>query len=125
MSMFAVMLSIASCRAADGGAPLTDEPAPAAGVPELGVGADMHGYRPFPDDNPWNKSIDTEPIDPSSAVLISAIGADRTLHPDFGADWDGGPFGIPYMVVSGTQARVPTSFYYSDESDKGSYPLPP
>jgi hypothetical protein len=124
LSIVAVMVSIASCRATDGGAPATDDPGPIVGVPALGAGADMNGYRPFPDDNPWNKAIDTEPVDPNSAVLIGAIGADRTLHPDFGADWNGGPFGIPYMIVSGSQARVPVSFYYGDESDPGPYPLP-
>ena len=85
----------------------------------------MKGYRPFPDDNPWNTPIDSEPLDPNSATLINSIGQDRNLHPDFGANWNGQPFGIPYMVVSGSQARVPMSFYYPDESDPGSYPFPP
>jgi hypothetical protein len=85
----------------------------------------MKGYRPFPDDNPWNTPIDSEPVDPNSAILINSIGGAGNLHPDFGADWNGQPFGIPYMVVSGSQARVPMSFYYADESDPGSYPFPP
>jgi hypothetical protein len=35
------------------------------------------------------------------------------------------PNGIPYVVVSGSQPRVPISFYYADESDPGPYPIPP
>jgi hypothetical protein len=46
------------------------------------------------------------------------------LHPDFGANWDGGPFGIPYVVVPGTQPKVPVTFDYADESDPGPYPIP-
>jgi hypothetical protein len=121
-TLFALALTVISC--ARGAGTLTDESPSGTGIPNLGTGADMNGYRPFPDDNPWNTPIDTEPVDGNSANLINAIGADRTLHPDFGADWNGGPFGIPYMVVSGSQARVPVSFYYSDESDAGPYPIP-
>ncbi|MBI4942605.1 MAG: hypothetical protein HY830_17830, partial [Actinobacteria bacterium] len=43
---------------------------------------------------------------------------------DFGANWDGGPFGIPYGVGAGTQAKVPVRFEYADESDRGPYPVP-
>lgn len=95
------------------------------GLPDLGVNADMKGRRPFPDDNPWNTAIDKEPVDPNSAALIASIGLEENLHPDFGSNWNGGPFGIPYVVVSGSQARVPVSFYYPDESDPGPYPIPP
>ena len=49
----------------------------------------------------------------------------RQLHPDFGPP----PYGIPYVVVAGDQARVPVTFDYSDESDAGvpglpGYPIP-
>lgn len=94
------------------------------GTPDLGVNADMRGARPFPDNNPWNKPIDAEPVDPNSSNLISSIGLTAPLHPDFGADYDGGPFGIPYIVVAGTQLKVPMSFDYADESDPGPYPFP-
>lgn len=99
---------------------------PAPGVlPSLGANADLAGWRPFPDDDPWNVRVDGLPVDPASDVLIASIGAATTLHPDFGADWDGGPFGIPYVVVAGTQPRVPVVFDYADESDPGPYPIPP
>lgn len=94
-------------------------------VPNLGVNANMRGYRPFPDDNPWNTRIDTAPVDPNSATLVASIGANDPIHPDFGAFWNGGPFGIPYVVVSRRQPRVPMSFFYASESDPGPYPIPP
>jgi len=93
--------------------------------PDLGPGADMHGYRPFPANNPWNTAIDQDPVDPNSANLIASIGLSTSLHPDFGANYNGGPFGIPYMVVSGTQTTVPMTFLYADQSDPGPYPIPP
>jgi len=95
------------------------------GTPDLGIGADMHGYRPFPADNSWNTRIDQAPVDPNSDALIASIGASTSFHPDFGANWNGGPFGIPYMVVDHTTQPVAMSFTYSDESDPGPYPFPP
>jgi hypothetical protein len=62
-------------------------------------------------------------VDPNSATLIANCGTGN-LHPDFGTEWNGAPNGIPYIVVSGTQERVPVSFYYDDESDPGPYPIP-
>jgi hypothetical protein len=121
--LFAFAFAIVSCSG-DGGTSLTGGSSSNVGIPDLGPGADMKGYRPFPDDNPWNTPVDTDPVDPNSAVLINTIGPDRNLHPDFGANYNGGPFGIPYMVVPGSQSRVPMSFYYADESDAGPYPFP-
>jgi len=100
------------------------EPATTTGVPNLGIGANMNGYRPFPATNPWNTPINTEPVDPNSANLIASIGLNTGLHPDFGANWDGGPFGIPYIVVAGTQKKVPMIFQTADQSDPGPYPFP-
>lgn len=97
-------------------------PPPPSGA--LGLNAAL-GRRLFPDNNPWNQPVDTAQVDPNSAAIIANIGATRAFHPDFGANWNGGPFGIPYVVVSGTQARVPVSFEYADESDPGPYPVPP
>ena len=108
----------------------TPSPAPpvlsatAAPVPALGPNASLNGRRPFPAGNAWNTPVDKATVDPHSGTLIAAIGKTDHLHPDFGADWDGGPFGIPYVVVSGSQKRVPVSFEYADESDRGPYPIP-
>jgi hypothetical protein len=96
---------------------------PAAG-PGLGPGASLNGRRPFPDDNAWNTPIDQTPVDPNSDALIASIGAGAALHPDFGAAYNGGPFGIPYVVIDSTMPRVPVSFDYADESDPGPYPIP-
>src|SRR5204863_5296727 len=55
-----------------------------------------------------------------------SIGLDKRLHPDFGTVYDGEPLGIPYVVVSGKQPRVPIRFTaYGDEADPGPYPVPP
>ncbi len=82
------------------------------------------GFQLFPSDNPWNARVDTLPLDPNSANYIAHMDPAAAFHPDYGADWDGGPFGIPYVLVSGDQAKVPISFYYPDESDPGPYPIP-
>ena len=105
-----------------GGGSIVGAPAPSG--PGLGAGADLSGRRPFPASDPWNTRVDTMPVDPNSDVLIASIGATTNLHPDFGANWDGRPFGIPYVVVDGTQPLVPVSFDYADESDPGPYPIP-
>jgi hypothetical protein len=78
----------------------------------------------FPPDNPWNRDISGDPVDPNSAALIAGIGLSTGLHPDFGTVWNGAPIGIPYVVVSGNQTPVPVSFDYADESDPGPYPIP-
>jgi hypothetical protein len=92
--------------------------------PDLGVDANMNGYVPFPADNPWNTPIDKAPVDPNSDNLIASIGLTTGLHPDFGANYNGGPFGIPYIVVEGNQPLVGMSFDYSTQSDPGPYPFP-
>jgi hypothetical protein len=79
----------------------------------------------FPPDNPWNRDVSADPVDPNSDNLIAACGATRSLHPDFGTTYDGAPWGIPFVTVRGTAARVPVSFDYADESDPGPYPIPP
>jgi hypothetical protein len=95
----------------------------AAQIPDLGIGADLHGARPFPSDNPWNQDISALPVDPNSANLIASIGPTTGLHPDFGS---ASTNGIPYDVVAGTQNPVPITFnLFGDQSDVGPYPIPP
>lgn len=88
------------------------------------LNGDLMSRRIFPSSDPWNTPVDTEPVDANSDNLIASIGVNTGFHPDFGANWDGGPFGIPYVVVRGTQAKVPVTFDYTDESDPGPYPVP-
>lgn len=107
--------------------PLTPGPAPPSTpgpAPVTGPMAPL-GFRPFPASDPWNTRVDTAAVDPSSATLIASIGASDHLHMDFGASWNGGPFGIPYVVVGPDQPRVRVTFEYDDESDAGPYPIPP
>ena len=94
--------------------------------PDLGAGASLNGKRVFPADNDWNRDVSNAPIDPNSANLIASMGLGTSLHPDFGTVWNGAPNGIPYVVVSGSQAKVQINFNaYGDESDPGPYPVPP
>jgi hypothetical protein len=80
----------------------------------------------FPPDSIWNTRIDLLPAHRDSAAMVQTVGPDRTLFADFGAGlFQGGPIGIPFVVVPGTQPRVPISFQYADESDPGPYPIPP
>lgn len=80
----------------------------------------------FPADNVWNRRVDTLPVDAGSSAYVANIGATAGLHPDFGSGlWDGGPIGIPFATVPGTQPFVPIDFiWYGDESDPGPYPVP-
>jgi hypothetical protein len=112
-----VVIALSTCTATP--------PAGPGGAPDLGPNASLAGRRPFPNDNPWNTPIDQEPVDPNSDALIASIGATTGLHPDFGANYNGGPFGIPYVVVAGSTPGVRVSFAYAAESDTGPYPIPP
>ena len=86
--------------------------------------ADLQGRRIFLAGDPWNTPIDSAAVDPNSNNLIASIGITTGLHPDFGANYNGGPFGIPYVVVSGAQKKVNVTFGYADQSDPGPYPVP-
>jgi hypothetical protein len=90
------------------------------------TGPTLEGCPVFTADNIWNTPVENLPGDPNSSAYVSTIGATKGLHPDFGSGtWDGGPIGIPYTIVSGTQTKVNIAFDYSDESDPGPYPIPP
>ena len=97
----------------------------APSLPDLGVHGSLHGRLPFPADNPWNRPVDKDPVDPNSDTLIGSVGKNLPLHADFGAFWEGQPLGIPYVVVDAKTRRVPVTFEYADESDAGPYPVPP
>jgi len=93
--------------------------------PELGANASLHGKRIFPKDDPWNRDISKEAVDPDSAALLASIGLNKGLHADFGTVWNGAPSGIPYVIVGKDQPKVKITFTdYVDESDAGPYPVP-
>lgn len=89
-----------------------------------GPGPKIAGCPVFPTDNPWNRDVSADPVDPSSKAYIDFILANggQNVHPDFGSNPE---YGIPYVVVDESQAKVPVSFDYADESDPGPYPIPP
>ena len=124
-------LLLSACGGGGGGDPSDADNGPAspAGTlrnASLGAGASLNGAIPFPADNPWNTDISGAEVDPNSANLIASIGNDKGLYRDFGSGtWDGAPIGIPYLVVSGQEPRLPIVYQaYGDESDPGPFPIP-
>lgn len=100
----------------------TATPRPTTAPPTLA------GCEIFPGDNIWNTPINDLPVAANSATYIDTIGRDTTFHPDFGAgEWppgSGAPIGIPFITVTGGQAKVNVTFEYDDQSDVGPYPIP-
>jgi len=131
----ALLLVIAGCGgtpsapsgSVDPSAPVDPTPRPAdSGAGAVALTDDFGGRQLFPPDNWWNQDISTAPVDSQSDAYINFIGRTRGSHPDFGPP----PYGIPYVSVSGSQARLPIAFVdYGDESDTGfrgenGYPVP-
>jgi len=133
----AFLLAAAAC-----GGRATDDPSPTvppAGGPSAPVPGDVDAGTPdagpvapadpalagcpmFPADHDWNREVSSEPADARSNAYLAFMGASwRNLHADFGAN----PiYGVPFVVVPGSQPRVAMSFLYSGESDPGPYPYP-
>jgi hypothetical protein len=81
--------------------------------------------RVLPANNHWNLRVDKLPVLPNSDAMVSGIGAEDTLHPDFGSGtYEGRPIGIPFTTVSSKQPGVKVTFEYADESDRKRYPIP-
>ena len=73
----------------------------------------------------WHADVSALPVHAQSPAWVASIGTSAGLKADFGSGtWNGGPIGIPYTTVPGTQPRVPVAFEYADESDPGPYPVP-
>jgi hypothetical protein len=89
-----------------------------------GPGPTISGCPVFPADNPWNLDVSGDLVDPNSDAIVANINSSggTTVHPDFGATLE---YGIPYVVVPGTQPKVPMTFDYASDSDPGPYPIPP
>src|SRR6185369_11330888 len=131
----ALLLVIAVCGgtpsapsgSVDPSAPADPTPRPSdSGGGAVALSDDFGGRQLFPADNWWNQDISTAPVDGQSDAYINFIGRTRGAHPDFGPP----PYGIPYVSVSGNQARMPLTFVsYGSESDSGfngiaGYPIP-
>ena len=80
----------------------------------------------FPRDNHWNRPVDRLPVHDNSDAIVRSIGLDEHMHADFGSGlYNGAPIGIPFVAVGRGTRRVPVSFEYASESDRGRYPVPP
>jgi hypothetical protein len=84
----------------------------------------------FPADNWWNVDVSGAPVDPASEAFIQFIGPTRGMHPDFGGDSGATPpasliYGMPYIVVAGTQPLEQVTFDYASESDYAAPGRPP
>ena len=79
----------------------------------------------FPKSSHWNQPVDDLPVLRGSDRMVRAIGADDTMHADFGSGlYEGARIGIPFVTVGRSQLKVPVRFEYADESDPGPYPIP-
>ena len=78
----------------------------------------------FPADNVWNTDISRLPVSPHSAAWLRSMDSARTfLHPDFGPDPGGYPYGMPYRIVTSRVHRTLIRFTYASESNRGPYPF--
>jgi hypothetical protein len=70
----------------------------------------------FPPENPWNTVIEDWPVHPNSRNIVASAGADKPFR--YNAD-------MAFILVPPNQKRVDVKLGpYSDESDKGPYPVP-
>ena len=53
--------------------------------------------------------------------MVTAIGLNAGLHPDFS---NAGGYGIPFNIVGSSTPRSTVAFDYADESDNVGYPIP-
>ena len=80
----------------------------------------------FPADNIWNTDISKLPVDAHSAAWLRSMNSASTyLHPDFGPNPGGYPYGIPFIIVTNAHPKVRISFQYASESNRGPYPFGP
>jgi hypothetical protein len=96
-----------------------------------GSSSDILSMTIFPADNAWNQDITASAVDPNSTQILFAYSGSG-VKADFGSGlWDNAPIGIPFVVVCGSQPKIPIVFRsnatdgnYGDESDPGPYPIP-
>ena len=93
--------------------------------------ADVASLAIFPTDNPWRQDLTSAPVDPYSTQILGKY-LNTGLHADFGSGlYEGKIIGIPFIVVCGSQQKIPIVFRknsyddnYGSESDPGPYPIP-
>ena len=75
----------------------------------------------FPPTHAYNRDVSGDPVDPRSADYLAFMeAATLKLHPDFGLP----QYGLPFVVVAGSQQPVPMAFQYAAQSEPGPYPYP-
>ena len=80
----------------------------------------------FPASNVWNTNISGLPVSTYSAAWLASMSSATTfLHPDFGPNEGGYPYGIPFTVVTSQTPAVHLTFQYASESYQGPYPFGP
>ena len=93
--------------------------------------SDVAGLSIFPADNPWQLDISKAAVDPYDSAILAGY-KNTGMHADFGGGlYEGKIIGIPFIVVCGSQQKVPITFRgngyddnYGNESDPGPYPIP-
>jgi hypothetical protein len=96
-----------------------------ASLGHAGLSPDLTSIRIFPADNYWHWDISQYPVHANSDNFVASVGRNTSLHPDFGSNLAGAPWGIPYIVVDKNQPKIAVNFTaYGDESDPGPYPIP-
>jgi hypothetical protein len=124
------VLVIAAWLVFTAGTLLAEEPKAAARPPAslaARLEASMPGPWPlFPPNNWWNTEVSVAPVDPGSTAFINYInqGGVKHLHPDLGGTLDDGVgiYGMPFIVVDGSQPKKTVNFLYYDESDGVNHP---
>jgi hypothetical protein len=111
---------------AAGAAPAASRVQPVALVSQGTVVPGAANCPMFPADNIWNTDISRLPVDPHSAAWLRSMDAAATfLHPDFGPNQGGYPYGIPYAIVTSAHQTVKVTFMYASQSNQVRYPLGP
>jgi hypothetical protein len=78
----------------------------------------------FPASNVWNTDISKLPVNSHSAAWLRSMNSAHTLlHPDFGPNQGGYPYGVPFNVVTSRHPKVAVTFQYASESNRGPYPF--
>lgn len=79
----------------------------------------------FPANSFWHAPVTALPTLTNSSDMVSFVGVTKKVHADFGSgEWDGGPIGIPFVTVPGSQPKVSVTFTWPAESDQVGYPVP-
>ena len=78
----------------------------------------------FPANNVWNTNISKLPVNKHNAAWLKSMDSASTyLHPDFGPNEGGYPYGIPFTVVTSATPKVHIKFHYASQSYRGLYPF--